>query len=105
MSDQVNEQSTAYLAVTFKNKAGAAEAPASASYRIDDLATGEPVRAETSLPATGTVEIKLTPADNTILNPLNRYEHRQVTVIGLYGEDDAVRAEFLYRVINLSKVQ
>ena len=42
--EQVNERSTAYLTVTFKDKDRAAQQPTAASYRIDDVATGTEIR-------------------------------------------------------------
>ena len=102
---QVNEQSTAYLTVTFRNKAGVAEAPATAKYRIDDVASGSAVLGETAItPVAATVEVRLTPANNTLLVAGNPAELRRVTVIGEYGQDDAVTSEYLYEVVNLSGV-
>ena len=50
---RVNEKSTAYLTVTFRDKAGAAQAPASAKYRIDDVTTGQLVRGDTDISSPG----------------------------------------------------
>lgn len=103
--ERVNEKSTAYLSVTFRNKAGAAQAPATARYRIDDVATGQPVRAETEIAETGsTVELTLTVDDNTLKNPLGATEQRRVTVVAEYGTGDAVRSEYIYEVVNLAGV-
>lgn len=102
--DAVNERSTAYLTVTFRDKAGAAQAPASASYHIDDVGSGLEVRGHTPLTAAATAEITLTPADNALRNQAASYEERRVTVEAEYGAGDAVRAEFRYRVINLAGV-
>lgn len=102
---QVNEKSTAYLTVTFRNKAGVAEAPATATYRIDDVASGAQVReAEAITPAAATMEVRLTPADNALLEAGNPAELRRVTVVGQYGQDDAVTSEYVYEVINLRGV-
>ena len=49
--ERVNEKSTAYLAVTFRDKAGTAQAPVTASYRIDDVTTGQQVRDDTDIDA------------------------------------------------------
>lgn len=104
--EQVNERSTAYLTVTFRDKAGAAQAPASATYRIDDVGSGQPVRGDTAITAPGsTVEIVLTDEDNAIRNAAASYERRRVTVTAEYGAGEAVRAEYAYRVINLLGVQ
>ena len=102
--EQVNERSTAYLTVTFKDKAGAAQQPTAASYRIDDVATGTEIRADTSLTPGTSVEITLTTADNAILSPRLEVEKHVVTVTGTYGENDAVRAQYVYEVVNLQAV-
>ena len=102
---RVNEKSTAYLTVTFRDKAGAAQAPAAANYRIDDLTSGQQVREETEIASpTSTVELTLTVTDNTLLNPLAATEQRRVTVVGEYGAGDAVRSEYIYEVVNLAGV-
>jgi hypothetical protein len=103
--ERVNEKSTAYLSVTFRDKAGAAQAPATATYRIDDVTGGENVRAETEIPSPGsTVELTLSVADNTLKNGAAAAEQRRVTVTANYGADDAVRSEYIYEVVNLAGV-
>jgi len=100
--ERVNEKSTAYLTVTFRDKAGAAQAPATATYRIDDVATGQSVRADTDISSPGsTVELTLTVDDNTMKNPIAAAEQRRVTVVAEYGSGDAVRSEYIYEVVNL----
>ena len=100
--ERVNEKSTAYLTVTFRDKAGAAQAPASARYRIDDVATGQQVRDDTDIDAPGsTVELRLEVEDNTLKNAIAAAEQRRVTVVAEYGAGDAVRAEYIYEVVNL----
>ncbi len=102
---RVNEKSTAYLTVTFRDKAGAAQAPATARYRIDDVATGEQVRAEEEISSPdGTIELRLEVGDNTLLNAIAKTEQRRVTVVAEYGAGDAVTAEFIYEVVNLAGV-
>lgn len=102
---RVNEQSTAWLTVAFKDKAGAAQAPASATYRIHDVASGDLVREATLTAPGSTVEIVLTDEDNALRNEAAGYEERRVTVEAQFGAGDAVTAEFRYRVINLAGVQ
>ena len=100
--ERVNEKSTAYLSVTFRNKAGAAQAPATATYRIDDVATGQTVRGDTDIGTPdSTVELTLTVDDNTLKNAIAAAEQRRVTVVAEYGAGDAVRAEYIYEVVNL----
>ena len=103
--ERVNEKSTAYLTVTFRDKAGAAQAPATAKYRIDDVATGQPVRSEIDISSPGsTVELTLTVDDNTLKNSIAAAEQRRVTVVAEYGSGDAVRSEYIYEVFNLAGV-
>lgn len=100
--ERVNEKSTAYLTVTFRNKAGAAQAPTAASYRIDDVATNQQVRDDTDIESPdSTVEITLSVEDNTLKNAIAATEQRRVTVVGEYNAGDAVRAEYIYEVVNL----
>jgi hypothetical protein len=103
--ERVNEKSTAYLTVTFRDKVGATQAPATAKYRIDDVATGQTVRAEAEIAEPGsTVELTLTVDDNTLKNPIVAAEQRRVTVTGTYGTGDAVRSEYIYEVVNLAGI-
>ena len=96
----VTEKSTGYLTVTFKDKAGAQQAPASASYRIDCLTTGTAIKAETALIAAGSVDITITPTDNRIIAAANVRESRRVTVSAIYGAADEVHDQFDYDVEN-----
>lgn len=100
----VNEGTTAYLTVTFKDKAGVNAAPASATYRIDCLTTGAAIKATTPLPVGASVEITLTKTDNRIVTAANVREQRRVTVVGAYGADDQVQHEYDYDVLNLKFV-
>jgi len=104
--ERVNEQSTAYLAVTFLDREGAAQAPASISYRIDDQATRTQIRDDTPVtPPASSIEITLAPADNTIVSPINEVEAHEVTVTATYGVADAVRSVYVYQVANLRAVE
>ena len=102
----VNEKSTAYLTVTFKDKAGADEAPTSATYTITDVITGTSVRASTPItPIAAQVEITLAPDDNQIYLAAGKdLEYRRVTVIGVYNVTDQVTDEFIYPVQPLKGV-
>ena len=104
MADQINEDSTGYLTVTFLDKNGVAAAPVSATYRIHDVLSGTEIRAETAInPVAAQVELTLTPADNTLVSEANSTEPRRVTVVGVYGHADGVKADFVYEVKNLAK--
>lgn len=101
--DTVNEGSTAYLTVTFLNKAGTPDAPNAVSYRVDDQSTGAEIKADTSIAAGSSVEIVLPPSVNAITGSA-RGAYRRVTVTGTYGADDAIREEFVYQIRQLRKV-
>lgn len=102
---QVNERSTAYLSVGFLDKTGAPQQPSSITYRIDDEATRTAIRDVTAVGApAATIELTLTPADNAILSPSLAVERHVVTVIGIYGADDQVTAQYVYEVVNLQAV-
>lgn len=101
---QVNEQSTAYLSVSFLDKGGATQAPSAIVYRVDDEGTRTQIRGDTAVTPAATVEIALTPTDNAMLSPSLAVERHVVTVIGRYGDDDQVTAQFVYEVLNLQAV-
>lgn len=101
----VQEKSTAYLTVTLRDKAGVAAQPASAEYWIDDHESGVSVRAPTALsPTAGVVEIMLNKVDNTFVAQTRTSERRRVTIHGVYGTNDELYSEYVYRIANLSEV-
>jgi hypothetical protein len=102
--EHVNERSTAYLSVTFRDKDSVEQAPSAVTYRVDDVDSGAEIRESTSIAAAGTVQITLTPSDNVIVGENHEKELRRVTVEATYGADDAVREQFLYAVKNLRAV-
>jgi hypothetical protein len=102
--EQVNERSTAYLTVTFRDKAGATAAPSTISYQVEDVDSGVAIRAATAVAPAESVEIVLAPSDHVILGNGFRDERRCVTVEATYGADDAVRSQVVYRVVNLRAV-
>ena len=102
---EVDENSTAYLTATFRDKAGAAAQPTSAHYVIHDVDSGEEIRSSTTLTVSvGVVEITLNKTDNTMQDPTKVTEIRKVTVVGLYGAGDEINKVFKYRLNNLKHV-
>lgn len=98
--DTVNEGSTAYLTCSFYSAADALVAPISINYTIVDEDSGAEVKEETEVAAASSVTITLSPTDNTLLSG-KRQERRVVTVAASYGVDDAVREQYVYRVVRL----
>lgn len=101
----VNEGTTAYLTVAFYDKTDVLAAPTTINYRVDDLASGTNIVASTAVgsPASS-VEITLTAAANAILDSLNEYEVRVVTITASYGAGGQVQDQYRYRVRNLGFV-
>lgn len=99
--DRVNEGTTAYLTVSFLDKAGAASAPSAVSYRIDCLTSGAQIKDDTSASASASVEITLSAADNALQSQARARERRRVTVTGTYGAADAVVDQYDYEIVNL----
>lgn len=104
--DSVNEKTTAFVTVTAKDKDGNAAQPTSATYRIDDLDSGDEVRDDKAITMlNGVEEIKLELADNTMVDATKAKEVRRITVDAIYNVDvDELHDEFLYELINLEKV-
>lgn len=98
----VNEGSSASLIVSFFDADDVAEAPDSLTYRIYDHASGEEIRAETTIsPAFAITTIPLTPDDTVIVNSARSQEQRRVTVVASFGVGDALTEEYSFFVKNL----
>lgn len=104
--NQINEKTTGYVTVTFRDKAGVAVMPTSVSYRIDCMTTGQQVRNWTPIAPGPSVEIVLTPADTSILVDANTHEQRRITTVATYGpgNDDQCTDEVDFQVFNLKFV-
>ena len=100
----VPEKTTAYLTVSFFDKAGAPAVPSSVTYRIDCVTTNAQILADTPLTPAASIEITLTPAQNAILNQANAKESKRVTVKASYGASDGLNDEYVYVVKNLAGV-
>lgn len=102
---QINEKSTGYLTVTFRDKTGTAEQPSSATYSIADVDSGTEVRGSTALsPSAGVVTITLNKGDNTLVDGTKQKERRRVVVSAVYGNNDELHHAYLYDVINVPGV-
>jgi hypothetical protein len=102
--DIVPEKSTAVLTVSFKDENGNPVTPSSGSYRIDDVASGEEVTADTPFTPVGSShDIEITPAENA-MQGTGLSEDRRVTLSFTYSGTKQGKAEYIYRLKNLSKV-
>lgn len=99
---EINERSTGWLRVSFFDATGAAVAPDSVTYRIDDYPSGTSIRAETSLTPFSSVEIRLTPDDMRIFDSSRESEEREVTVRASFGAGDECNARAIINVRNLA---
>lgn len=100
----VNEQTTCYITVNFKDKDEIITAPTSAVAEINCLTTGTEMRASASITAAGTVEITVTPAQNAINDSNNGMELRELTATATYGVSDSLKSRFRYYVRNLKAI-
>lgn len=101
----VNEGTTAYLTVSFKDQAGNPLAPSSATWQVHDMRSGQVMQAETPIAGLGAeVTVTIPPAVNAIVKSANPKEVRRVTIQAVYGSGQAINDQFDYTVINLSFV-
>ena len=104
MATEVNEGSTAQLAITFLDFDGDPAAPTAATWEAHDVRTGEELQAATAIrPVATEVEIVIPYAVQAILSGDSR-EKRRITVRATYPNGGAHNAQFEYDVINLSQV-
>ena len=104
LADKANEDSAAWLTVSFFDPDGDPEAPDSVSYRVDCLTTGNAIRAETSVSPASEIEIVMEASDNAIQDQTNDVERRLVTVVATDSEGRTQKSAFVYVVRNLRKV-
>jgi hypothetical protein len=98
----IGERSTSWLTVSFFDIAGLPAIPDSVTYRVDDQGSGTAIRAATSLVTAAVITVKLSPTDNRILNSVNEYEYREITVQAFFGGADECNEHAVYRVKNLT---
>lgn len=102
--DHINEGTTAYVTVTFRDKNGTPQAPSSAAWLVIDRATGQTMKAEAAISPAEAVELTIPASVNELVNQRKRFEVRRVIVRAQYGADDAINAQFDYQVLNISQV-
>lgn len=102
--ETVNEGSTAFLSIMFRDKDGAGATPSALWYTVQCMTTGQEMRATTNVTPAETVELVLNSSVNAINNAANPSEIRRVTVTAQYGVDDYHRSQYDYAVRNLSEI-
>ena len=101
----VNELTTYLITVEFTDEDDNAVIPASLTYRIDDVASGQEILDNTVVyPSEATYDLIVESENNTILNEALFTEQRRVTVIAAYGDGRTVTGEHYYLVKNLHTI-
>lgn len=102
-----NERSTWKTTIAFTDEDGEAVAPSSAQYQIDDICSGSALRESTSITELDTeVDVIWEPGDTAILDEVNAYELRRMTVDWQYGSPSISygHQEYLLQIKNLRGV-
>ena len=100
IKNTINEGSSAFLTITFKDQTGAGVTPTSAACRLDN--SGVHVRDwEAFTPSSSSYIVEITGAENAILNPELATETMTVTVRWTYGTGSTGSEAFEYVIKNL----
>jgi hypothetical protein len=102
--DIINEQSTAYVTVSFTDKTNAPAVPSTITYSTRSVTTGTAIKTGISVTPAASIEITLDALDTTIQNPANQYEDAMLTVHSTYGNNDNCNNEYPYRIKNLGGI-
>lgn len=97
---EVQERSSITVTAYFRDSDNAAEAPTTIHYRIDDLTTGDAIKAWTSVSAAASASITVTSAENKIVSNGNTRERRQITVSADKGTTTETRDTAEWFVVN-----
>lgn len=100
----VNERSTAYLVIQFKDKDGAAATPTAVSYHIHCVTNDKSVRAATAVSPSDEIEIALNALDTSIINRAKQFEVKDVFVKATFAENDELNEVYQIQVRNLGGV-
>ncbi len=103
--DLVNEKSTPVLTIDFFDENGDAVIPSKVEYQIDDVASGQSVKAKSEIPvSSSSIDITLSTSDTSIINQSSTAEEKLLTMIYSWGSNKQLPKEFRYVVKNLQKV-
>lgn len=98
----INEATTSYVSASFKNAAGALEAPSSVVYRIDCLTNKQQILDWTATSAASSITITVSALQNAIINQRHPSEQRYITIKATYAGSEQVTEEYHYEVVNLN---
>ena len=100
VKNTINEGSSAFLTITFRDQTVVGVTPTSAAYRLDNA--GVQVKGwEAFTPSSSSHIIEITGAENAILNPELTQETMTVTVRWTYGTGSSGTESFEYVIKNL----
>ena len=100
IKNTINEGSSAFLTITFRDQTSVGITPTTAAYRLDNA--GVQVRGwEAFTPSSSSHIIEITGAENAILNPELAQEIMTVTVRWTYGTGSSGTESFEYVIKNL----
>ena len=85
----------------FRDNSGAASAPTTVHYRIDDPLTDTNITGWTSISAAASVTVTVLPSENRIVNNSKNTELRQLTVAADKGLSTETRDTLEWRVVNI----
>lgn len=100
----VNEESSAFLTVSFYDKNDELTTPSSIQYRLDCLTNDQQIRDWTAFSPASVIEIGLNANDNSIIDQGNFEEIRLVTIEAYFGVSDKLTTTYQYLVKNLRKI-
>lgn len=102
--EEVNENNSAYLDITFKDENDALAAPNSVIYRIDCVTTGTAIKDPTTVNTPGSsMRITLDKTHTAIIGT-NKQELKRVSVTAVYGANDEENDEYDFYVKNLKYI-
>lgn len=100
--DTVNENSVAYLTVSFYDKTGILASPSSGTWQVHDVATSNVLQAPTYITSiSSSVELVLTSTINTLVDPASGEEVRRVTIRSFFVDGECWD-EYDYNVLGLT---
>lgn len=101
--DEIYEQTTAILTLTFTDAGGSSIVPDTITYTLYDKFSGTVRTTGTVASPAASVELELTPTNNQILQATNRYEIATIEVYFTYGTREG-KDTYSYKILNMSKV-
>jgi hypothetical protein len=104
--EEVNEKTTSFVMLTFKNEDGVAVTPDSLTYRLDDEASGEELIEDTVVvPSSTSYTVTIPSATNTILNDDKKFEIKIFTASFTFSTTKVGTAEYKYKLLNLKYLE